>query len=375
MEYRKLGRTGLDVSTIGLGTEYLNQQSRETVMSVMHAAIKQGVNYVDVVFSFPEYLDNLGAALQGCRERVFLAGHLGSTEKNGQYCKTRSPKKSEPFFLDLLARLKTEYVDVLMLHNCDPQKAYDEIMKPRGLLESAQRLRQEGKARFIGFSGHTVATALQAVASGQIDVLMFPVGLAGNAVPGKKELLKTCASHNVGVVAMKPFAGGKLLQRGRTVKMARYQMGGDSLKLKKSVPITPVQCLSYSLAQVGVATVVPGCANPNELEATLKYPEASEEEKDFSAIVTDFEQYISGECVYCNHCLPCPATIDIGQTIRLLDMAHQELTANIQAAYGALSSKASACIQCGLCVKRCPFGVDVVSKMEQAVGMFEVRTD
>lgn len=96
MEFRKLGRTGLDVSAIGLGTEYLNGQPRETVVSVVHEAIKRGVNYIDLLFPFAEYRDSFGAALHGRRERVILAGHLGSTEKDGQYRKTRSAKRSEP---------------------------------------------------------------------------------------------------------------------------------------------------------------------------------------------------------------------------------------------------------------------------------------
>jgi aryl-alcohol dehydrogenase-like predicted oxidoreductase len=99
MEYRTLGRTGLDVGAIGLGTEYLNGQPREMVVSVVHEAIERGVNYIDIVFAFPEYLDNFGAALRAHRERVVLTGHLGSTVKDGQYCKTRSVRKSEKFFL------------------------------------------------------------------------------------------------------------------------------------------------------------------------------------------------------------------------------------------------------------------------------------
>jgi predicted aldo/keto reductase-like oxidoreductase len=371
MEYRTLGRTGLEVSAIGLGTEYLNGQPRETVVSVVREAIEQGVNYFDVVFSLPNYLDNLGVALQGHRERVILTGHLGSTEQNGQYRKSRSPKQSEPVFLDLLSRLNTDYVDILFLHNCDSQKDYDQLTKPRGQMELAQHLQQAGQARFIGFSGHTVATALQAIESGVVDVLMVPVNLAANAVPGKKDLLKACVAHNVGVVAMKPFAGGKLLQKQRTVRMSGYQMGGQALNLKKSAPITPVQCLAYVLAQVGVCTTVPGCANLEQLAAALAYGPATEEEKDFSALVADFQQYVEGECVYCNHCLPCPEMIDIGQTIRLLEMAQQHLTVELQAGYEALPAKASDCVECGVCVERCPFGVDVTTKMRQAVALFE----
>jgi hypothetical protein len=370
MEYRKLGKTGLNVSAIGLGMEYLHGQTRETVVSVIREAIEQGVNYFDVVFSFPEYLDNLGAALKGRREHVILTGHLGSTVKNGQYSKSRSLKKGEQFFLDLLTRLDTDYVDVMFLHNCDTQKDYDKLTKPGGQLEQAQRLQQAGQARYIGFSGHTVSTALQAVESGVVDVLMFPINMAANAVSGKKELLQACVAHNVGVVAMKPYAGGKLLSKERTVRVAKYQRGGDPLKLKKLTPITPAHCLAYVLAQVGVCTTVPGCANLEQLTTTLAYNQATDEEKDFSEVVADFQQYIEGECVYCNHCLPCPEKIDIGQTIRLLDMARQNLTAELRAAYEALPFKASACQECDACVERCPFGVDVIAKMNQAAVLF-----
>ena len=107
MEYRTLGRTGLEVSVIGLGTEYLPGQLGEAVGSVIREAIEQGVNYFDLVFSFPDYLDNLGSALQGHRECVVLTGHLGSTEQNGQYRKSRNPKKSEQVFRELLTRLNT----------------------------------------------------------------------------------------------------------------------------------------------------------------------------------------------------------------------------------------------------------------------------
>jgi predicted aldo/keto reductase-like oxidoreductase len=370
MEYRKLGRTGLEVSVIGLGTEYLNGPSRETVVSVVREAIEQGVSYLDLVFSFPEYLDNIGAALQGRRDRVVLTGHLGSGYKDGQYRKTRSLKKSEAHFLDLLARLGTDHVDVLFLHNCDRQKDYDKLMAPNGFLGLAQRLCEEGKARFLGFSGHSVTTALQAIESGVVDVLMFPVNLAANAVPGKRDLLQACVAHDVGLVAMKPYAGGKLLNKDRTVRMSHYHMGGEAIKLKKQSPITPAQCLSYALSQVGVSIALPGCADGEQLAAALAYLDASEEARDFSALLAGFEQYVEGECVYCNHCLPCPAEIDIGQVNRLLDMAQQELTTELQAAYGALTSNASDCTQCGVCEERCPFGVGVIARMEQAVALF-----
>ena len=370
MEFRKLGKTGLDVSVIGLGTEYLNGQSRETVTSVVHQAIERGVNYIDLIFAFPEYRDNFGAALKGRRERVILAGHLGSTEKQGQYYKTRSVKRSETFFLDLLSRLGTDYVDIVLLHNFTTVKDYDRVMQPRGLMDLARRFQQEGKARFIGISTHDIAVASKAIESGHIDVLMFPINLTSNAMSGRKELLSLCARQGVGLVAMKPFAGGKLLQKG-TVRVAKYQTGGEVFKTKITSRISPAQCLSYVLAQGGVSLALPGVKNTAELAAALHTLEATDAERDFSAIITDFGRYLEGECVYCNHCLPCPVVIDIGQINRLLDAAQQGVSEELQMSYDALPVKALACTECGVCTERCPFGVDVVPRMSQAVELFE----
>ena len=371
MEYRKLGRTGLDVSVIGLGGDYLHGQPRETVVSVVHQALEHGVNYIDMPLAFPEYRDNFGAALRGLRERVLLTGHLGSTVKDGQYCKTRNATKSEEFFHDCLTRLETDHVDVLLLHNFNTVKDLDVVMKPKGLMDLARRLQQEGKARFIGISLHDIAVASRAIESEQIDVVMLPVNLIGNAMPGRKELLSLCARRGVGLVAMKPYGGGKLLQHKGTFRAARYQTGGESFKARVTPGITPVLCLSYVLAQVGVSMAVAGVKNNDELAAALHTVEASEAERDFCQIVADFGRYAEGDCVYCNHCLPCPAVIDIGQVSRLVDVAELPVAEELQAAYDALPVQASACTECGVCVERCPFGVDAVSKMRQAVELFE----
>ena len=370
MEFRELGKTGLDVSVIGLGTEHLNGQPRETVVSVIREAIERGVNYFDLVFSFHEYLDNLRVAFEGRRERVILTGHLGSTEKNGQYCKTRSAKTCERFFLDLLSRLGTDHVDVLFLHNFNSVKDFDTVTKPGSVMDLACRLREEGKARCLGISAHYVEVVRRAVENEQIDVVMFPINLLGHAMPGRKELQNLCATRGVGLVAMKPFGGGKLLAQRGTFRVPKYQTGGESYQARITSEITPAQCLSYVLAQVGVCTAVPGVKSNAELAAALHTLEATEAERDFSSLVTSFGRYEEGDCVYCNHCLPCPAVIDIAHLHRLVDAAQGGVTRSLQRAYDALPVRASACTECGACVERCPFGVDVISKMRQAVDLF-----
>lgn len=351
MRYNKLGRTGLDVSIIGLGMEHL-VASPEKVAPVVHRAIDEGMNYIDMMIWTSEHKDVLGTALKGRRDKVILAGHLGAAETNGQYRRSRDPKECENLWHDLLSRLRTDHVDVLHLHYVDVEDDYERIMAPGGVLELALRLKQEGKARFLSLSGHNPVLALKAVKSGRLDVLMHPINIVGDAEPGKRELCHACASLGVGLVAMKTFAGGEVIQREN--------------------PTSSIQCISYTLSQPGVSTALVGAKNVEELEADLAFLDATDEEKDFTSVVEDLQQGLEGTCVYCNHCLPCPSTIDIGLTIRMLVTAQRYGVGDEeQADYDALPAKASDCIECGECMERCPFGVDVISKMREAVELFE----
>jgi predicted aldo/keto reductase-like oxidoreductase len=372
MEYRNLGETGLKVGVIGLGTEYLNNQPKERVVRIVQKAVRNGVNYIDLVFNFPEYLAAFAAALKGLREDVILTCHLGSGEKNGQYRKTRSVRECEEIFSKTLYQLNSEYTDIVNVHFVKTRKEYEKILAG-GIIDLAHELKEEGKARFVGMSTHDPAVAMHASRNGIVDVVMIQVNLANNAMPNRAEMLAGCAKEGIGVVAMKPFAGGKLLQKNRTVTIAAYQSGWKSLKKKIPSVITPVQCISYTLSQVGVCTTVPGVKNVEELDAALAFLDATDDEKDFSGLLEDFKEYKTGECVYCNHCLPCPSSIDIGQVIRLVDMAHYGVTGSIQNAYKRLSARASDCTECGTCTERCPFDVDVISKMNRAVALFEMK--
>lgn len=370
MKYTELGRTGLNVSVIGIGTEHMRGQPRGPVVSTLRAAVDRGVNYFDVIFAGPEYLDHMREGFQGLRERVLLTAHLGSTDKGGQYYKTRAAKRCANSFQDVLRKLDTEYVDVLMLHNFNTLNDWDRASRS-GFLDLAGRLRNEGKARFLGISGHYHSIMERAIESGLVDLIMLPVNLFNHAMPGRSDLLDLCARQNVGVVAMKPFGGGRLLNKRGSVRVPKYQTSGEAFQVKIPSKVTPAQCLSYVLAQHSISVALPGVKNEEELAAALHTLEANEAERDFSRLLADFGRYVEGECTYCNHCLPCPVMIDIGQVNRLLDLAESGPMASPWAAYAALPVKASACTECGACTQRCPFGVDVIPRIQQATALFE----
>ncbi len=349
MEYRKLGRTGLDVGVIGLGTEHLEQQ-KDTMDVVLRTAVEAGVNYVDLLHIGPDYWDLFGPVLRPYRDKLVLAAHWGGGPRyDVDYCQRT--------FANILSCVGNDYAEVAMLTMVDTERKWNEWVKES--LEHLRRYQEQGRIRAIGMSTHRPPMALKAVNSGLIDVLMFPLNLTSHIVEPELAVCQACADQDVGLVAMKPYRGGSLF-------VADGKPSG----------ITPAQCLHYVLS-LPVSTTVPGVKNFEELRAALHYREATDEEKDYSPAQPDVHRYLEGWCTYCNHCLPCPVDIDIAQVMSLEFWAQWALEEDndekeeILAAYAALQVKASECFECGDCMERCPFGVDIIARMQKAAEVFE----
>ncbi|MFX1503785.1 MAG: aldo/keto reductase, partial [Promethearchaeota archaeon] len=151
MKFRKLGRTGLNVSEIGMGTEYLQGQSKKVVTSVIEEAIKNGINYFDIVFNISEFIENISTAIKDYRDQIILTCHLGAIDKDGKHQISRSIKACEQTFLKTISKFGKGYTDIVNLQFVR-EKEYESIIAPGGLLDLARKLQQEGKAKYIGMS-------------------------------------------------------------------------------------------------------------------------------------------------------------------------------------------------------------------------------
>ena len=129
MRYRELGKTGLKVSEIGLGAEWLERHNAEEVKAVIDCCEAQGINILDCWMAEPSVRSNIGAAIAGKRERWIIQGHFGSTWQDGQYVRTRDMDKVVPAFEDLLERLGTGYIDLGMIHFVDEEAEFHRIME------------------------------------------------------------------------------------------------------------------------------------------------------------------------------------------------------------------------------------------------------
>jgi predicted aldo/keto reductase-like oxidoreductase len=345
MQYRKMGRTGEDISVISLGAEWLTDKPLEAVREIIDTAMDYGVNYIDAFMAQGDVRSNIGAVLKGKRDKVMLAGHIGAIlTEDGQYERSRDVAKCEAHVEDFLRRTGSEAVDVLMLHFVDDMDDAEACLAPGGLLEAAQKLQKAGKARYIGMSSHVPTTAKRIVDTGALDVVLFNVnplhdtlgdgnvviddffedksyeGITQGRSRAKMDFFASCRRQGTGIVTMKTYAAGRLLAPD------------DPL----GVHLTPVQCIHYALSQAGVCSAAIGCKNRGEVEAAMAYLNATDEERDFSAISASPLFGARGACMYCNHCLPCPVGIDIAESTRILDAAKGGVTQALRQAYAEL---------------------------------------
>ncbi len=289
MKFKELGKTGLKVSEIGIGTEHLFPESKGTIVDVIHHAIKNKINYIDILFSVKEYLEKLAYAIKDHRDQLIITGHIGTKDNNGRFQKTRKVEECKLEFLKMLDILDIDYVDIINIQFVT-LKDLPKIYNKGGLFELASSFQEEGKAKFIGLSTHNASIAIQAADSGKFDMIMFPFNLANHNLPHRDELLAICLKKRIGLVAIKPFAGGKLMMRNRTINISKYQTGGISLKRKIPKELTSSQCINYVNSLNGVSIVLAGVKSVDELRENLKYSNPQEIKRDLSSMIEFFQE-------------------------------------------------------------------------------------
>ncbi|SBV92941.1 conserved hypothetical protein [uncultured delta proteobacterium] len=381
MQYRQIGATGMTASIIGLGLEHLDRKPYAVVENTIHAALDHGITIMDAFMPGEEVRRNIGRALQGRRDKVLLQGHVCSVDINEQYDISRDLPTCKRYFEDLLRFLGTDYIDFGMLFFLDNEEAFTQVWE-NGILEYVQDLKQKGVVRAIGASSHNPAIARKVVETGVVDLLMFSInaafdmtsagtdvldtlqdGFAGQQYeegidPARMALYRLCERNGVSITAMKPLGAGKLLSAEHTPFVRPMSVG---------------QCLHYALTRPGVVSALAGCQSPEQVATAVAYLDMPDEDRDYTHILRESRGNMRGSCVYCSHCQPCPANIDIAAVNRYLDIAlldTENIPPSVRQHYGALAQRGADCIACGNCEERCPFAVPIIENMEQAAAIF-----
>ena len=378
MKYRRLGRTGLKVSEIGFGGEWLERHDSEESVELIRYAGTKGINIIDCWMPDPKSRDIIGEGIKENRDQWFVQGHVGSTWQNGQYVRTRDMKYVVPAFEDILKRMHTDYMDLGMIHYVDSQEDWDVCMNTE-YIRYVHRLHDEGTIRHIGLSTHNPKIAIQAVETGFVEMILFSVnpafdmhpatedleamlgeydaGLSG-IDPERARLYQMCEEKNVGITVMKGFFGGRLFDEKTSPFGAAF---------------TPAQCIHYALTRPGVSSILVGYDTKEQIDQAVAYETASDDEKDYASLLSSAPRHsYRGQCTYCGHCRPCPVDIDIAMVNKFYDLAVQQEKApeSVKAHYEALGTTASSCIGCRSCESRCPFGVGIAERMQKTSELF-----
>lgn len=319
MKKIRLGKTGLMVSASSFGALPVQRLSMDDAVRLLRKAYEHGINYFDTANAYSDSEEKIGAALHEVRQNVILSTKSGASDK-----------KTLLAHIELsLKRMKTDYIDILQLHNPsvlpdpeDPQSTY------AGLLEAQKK----GWIRFIGITSHSAQRARNAVLSGKYDTLQYPFC----SLSSEEDIRVAELAHekDMGFIAMKGLAGGLITNAATTFSFIK--------QYPFVVPIWGIQ------REKELEQFLEMEKNPPVYDETMK-----------RLIQKDREELLGNFCHGCGYCLPCPAEIDIPQAARmslLLRRApyQQFLT---EEWYGEMR-KIENCVHCNGCKSRCPYGLD-----------------
>lgn len=342
-EYRRFGRTEFQISDIVMGTGPLKGDEGEKIVNL---ALDRGINYIDTA---PDYSASgseniVGRVLKTRRDEAFLAtkfctptGHLPWDASVSEYKRV---------FEESLGRLKTDHVDLIHVHSCDE---IDRLMS-ENMHEAYDRLKQEGKVKYLGFSSHTpnlVQVANQAIDSGRFDVMML--AYHHGIWPQLGEVIKRARSEqDMGIVAMK------------TLKGARHRGLEDFGDMADSYAQA---ALKWVRANDDVSCAVISMFEMQHIDEYLSASGKKLEDRDI-AILREYDRRIQGSyCTpHCGACLDsCPEGVPIADVLRqrmyFEDYGAEKVAMQL---YAGLDVNASACSTCSApCMGSCPFGLSI----------------
>ncbi len=199
---RVLGRTKQKITILGLGTAPVGEGPVDVTQGVriFREAVDRGVNYIDTARIYGNAEEILGHIIPKRRDRLFVVSKVSTAKAD----------RAEKSLAESLRLLKTDYLDLVHIHSVGSKKI-DQVLAADGVLDYLLKQKKAGKIRFIGISGHNrPPNFLRMLKTGQIDVVMCVMNYADRNIYGfETKVLPVARKQNVGVVAMKAYAGIK----------------------------------------------------------------------------------------------------------------------------------------------------------------------
>jgi uncharacterized protein len=323
-----LGRTRLVVPRVGFGALPIQRVPSPEAEHIIRKAYAGGVRFFDTARFYSDSEEKLGRALEDVREHVVLATKTTATDR----------ATANEHLSTSLRNLRTDYIDIVQLHNPD---ALPDPADPSSAYAALAAARDAGVVRHIGLSNHRRELARAGVLSGAYETLQFPLSYL--STPGELEIVDLCRERDVGLIAMKALAGGLLTNvRAAFAFLARF----DNL-----VPIWGIQ-RECELDEFLALEAAPPDLGP-ELEESM---------------ARDRRELGGAFCRGCGYCLPCPVEIPIHWAARMPQLLRRAPTAGLLTPqWQEQMGRIERCTQCGDCASRCPYQLDTPQRLAAAL--------
>lgn len=332
MEKRKLGKTNLQVSVIGFGGIPIQRVDKEVATRLIEESYNEGINFIDTARGYNESEELIGEALEKIgREKFFLA--------------TKSMRRDYDGVLEelntSLSNLKIESIDLFQFHNVRTMEDLDLILSSSGALKAIKEAKVKGRVKEIGITSHSPEILDKAIDTREFATIQCPY----NPVEQQAEaLFKKAKENNIGVIVMKPLAGG-------AIKEAQLS-------------------LRFIVNNPNISVVIPGMDSLEQVKENtyvgrnIRKLTKEEEEKLFqeaNSLGTEF-------CRRCGYCLPCPQGIDI-PTQFLMEgyYTRYNLKDWAKSRYDAMEYRAIHCKECGICETKCPYNLPIRKMLKNVV--------
>lgn len=335
MEKKRLGKTELMVSRIGFGAIPMQRRDDDDAIALVKRCLELGVTYLDTANAYSTSEGRMGKALEGWKGEVVLSTKTQS----------RTPDGVEAHLEQSLKMLQVDTIDLYQFHNVSSFPELEKVLDPRGPYPFVEQARRAGKIRHIGITSHQIDVAKEAVKTGRFETVMYPFNFIAHE-PGE-ELAALAAQHDVGFIAMKPFAGGMI---GKATLAIKYL-----LQFSNVVPI-------------------PGAERIPEIEEIVGIVEGpwaltDEENAEIGRIRTETGNRF---CRRCDYCQPCTAGIPISNVMSFPTMVKRMPRKNLHTGWiPGLMEKASECTDCGLCEERCPYQLPIREMVSENVANYQ----
>lgn len=328
------GKTDLKVSELGFGGIPLIRLNKETAVSVLRRAYDRGITFYDTANMYLDSEEKIGAAFKGVRDKVIIASKSLKRDAAGM---TDHVEKT-------LKRLQTDHIDLYQLHQVAKEEDWKAVTGPDGAMEALLRARDQGKVLNIGLTSHSLTMAIRAVKSDLFSSIQFPFNFI--EIAAKDELFKISTEKNIGILAMKPFAGGMIDNADIAFKFLRQH--------PDVVPIPGFDSVE------AVDQIVSFYENENHVS------------QDDLQLMERYRDELGKQfCRRCEYCQPCPNGVMITQAMGYRVIANR-MSPAVAVQFSRLPMESVLkCDACGACIEKCPYELPIPDMLKSFYDLYE----